>query len=214
MSRVQCFMLEPTDRVQQKLRRYIPSRREEPCPLMPGNYSYHNAEVRIEDALVIPDEHPGYEGYIRNGVSGEIERYREDPRWPTQCGCGYVFTDDDDRQVFCELIYRRADTGEEFALRDAPAGALWYAPWVAKFFRPQLPGGPIIVKLPDGTDWQVDSMANNCTMPDDHTHHCWVIDGTPPCLTVSKNGHTCGAGAGSILTSGYHGFLRGGYLED
>jgi hypothetical protein len=31
-------------------------------------------------------------------------------------------------------------------------------------------------------------------------------------LTVDKNGDTCAAGAGSILTPAWHGFLRNGEL--
>lgn len=226
MSQVACFFIEPTDRVRQKLRRYKSSRwdaalnkaiYDNPCPLSGGS---HNAETLIEDAPVLPDERDGYEGYIRNGASGEMERYASDPRWPAQCACGYQFTDADARQVFCDLIYSRADTGEEMTLRDAPAGAMWFAQWVAHFFRPQLSGGPLVVKLPDGTEWQIDSMATNCAMKDDfkqERHHCWVIEGAPnaqpPRITIGKGGPTCGAGAGSIQSPGYHGFLRNGVLE-
>lgn len=206
-------MIEPTERVQQYLRRYRSTASTDPCPIYAGRYSYHNAMVAVEQAPVVYDSRPTRPGVIRNGVLGEVERYAGDPRWPTHCACGYAFTDDDATQVFVDLIYRRVDTGEEFALRDAPAGSMWYAPWVGMFFTPQLPGGPLIVKLPDGTDWQVDSRANNCTMPDDHEHHCWIVEGVPPAVTVTKNGRTCGAGAGSIATGTYHGFLRGGYLE-
>jgi hypothetical protein len=226
VSQVACFLIEPTSRVRQTLRRYTRGERwdeaakcyiyDNPCPLTSGVLRSHDTETLIEDAPVVADTREGYEGYLRNGSCGEVERYADDPRWPTHCACGYPFTNEDTRQVFCEEIYRRADTGEEYTLRDAPAGAMWYAPWVAHFFRPQLPGGPLVVKLPDGTDWQVDSMANNCTMKDDwkqERHHCWVIEGTPPLVSVGKSGSTCGAGAGSIATSRYHGFLRNGMLE-
>lgn len=117
-------------------------------------------------------------------------------------------------------IWRRVDTGEEFnSLNDVPAGGMWYAEWFDNHFSPQLgPGKNLVVKTPGG-DWMVDSQASNCTMPDDtnqERHHCWVIHGTPPKITVNKNGVTCGAGAGSIMTSNkkYHGFLRDGYLEE
>ncbi len=112
-------------------------------------------------------------------------------------------------------IWKRADTGEEMFLPDAPAGAMWYADWFDNHWNPQLgPGKVLIVKTPGG-DWIVDSQANNCTMPDDANqdeHHCWVLHGTPPNITVDKDGVTCKAGAGSIGQKTWHGFLERGYL--
>lgn len=224
MGPVKCFLLEPTDRVRQKLRCYSRSRWDEaaqrtvyddPCPLT-GNY--HNAEVPIEDADPIwrTDEAWGDKRVLANGSRlDDADPIHDDPRWPTACACGqYAFTTDD-RQVFCELIYRRADTGEEMTLRDAPPGAMWYADWLDQFHRPQLEHN-LVVKLPDGTDWQVDSQATNCTMKDDwkqERHHCWVLQGEPPNVTAGKDGPTCGAGAGSIQSHAYHGFLTDGWIE-
>jgi hypothetical protein len=118
-----------------------------------------------------------------------------------------------------DLLWRRTDTGEEFShLADVPVGGMWFAHWYENFWHPQLgPGKNLIVKTPGG-DWHIDSNCNNCTIPDDASqekHHCWILHGTPPEITVDKNGVTCGAGAGSILTANgkYHGFLRNGYLE-
>ena len=65
-----------------------------------------------------------------------------------------------------------------------------------------------------GHPWDVDSRANNCTLPDDRIHRCWVREGTQPNVSVSKNGHTCAAGAGSIRVAWWHGFLRNGILEE
>lgn len=116
-------------------------------------------------------------------------------------------------------IYRRTDTGESVGtLAEAPVGAMWFAPWFPdRFCNPQLgPGKTLIVKTPGG-DWMVDQQANNCTVPDDihqAKHHCWIIQGTPPNITVDKNGKTCEAGAGSISQPNYHGFLRNGFLVD
>jgi hypothetical protein len=225
MSRVRCFLLEPTDRVSQKLRRYSHNNRwdaaaqrtvyDDPCPLTGG---YHNAEARIEDAAPIwrEDETTGDTRVLVNGSRPEdVDALRADPRWPEACACGYRFAEDE-RQLFCELIYRRVDSGEETTLRDAPPGAMWLSPWLDAFYRPQLAHN-LVVKLPDGTDWQVDSQASNCTMKDDFKqarHHCWVISGAPPDVTAGKDGPTCGAGAGSIQSPRYHGFLRAGWLED
>lgn len=70
----------------------------------------------------------------------------------------------------------------------------------------------LMVVTPDGHWWDIDSRAGNCTKPEDKYHHCWVRHGKPPDITVDKNGITCDAGAGSIQTPKWHGFLRGGYL--
>lgn len=70
----------------------------------------------------------------------------------------------------------------------------------------------LYVVCPDGVWWDIDSRSNNCTMRTDKIHHCWVRHGTPPNITVDKNGATCNAGAGSIQTGSWHGFLRNGEL--
>lgn len=73
-------------------------------------------------------------------------------------------------------------------------------------------GKHLHVVLPDGHHWDVDSRASNCDLPHDRFHRCWVRHGDPPTVTVDKAGNTCRAGAGSILTDSYHGFLRNGVL--
>lgn len=110
-------------------------------------------------------------------------------------------------------LYRRADTDEVGGLHDFPPGAVVRAPWRTDA-RSQDDGAPVVVKLPDGWLWSPDARANNCTRPEDDTHHCWVRHGEPPELTVDKLGDTCQAGAGSIATPGWHGFLHAGHLED
>lgn len=70
----------------------------------------------------------------------------------------------------------------------------------------------LAVVTPDGHWWDVDSRAKNCTLPNDKTHRCWVRHGEPPNVTVDKAGATCSAGAGSIQTPDWHGFLRDGQL--
>lgn len=97
-------------------------------------------------------------------------------------------------------------------LREAPDGAMWDAFWlhgVPSWCGDD--GRAIICRVPNGHDWQIDGPASNCTRPNE-AHHCWVRHGEPPNLTVDKNGNTCAAGAGSILTKDWHGFLRNGYL--
>src|SRR5260221_2512576 len=221
MARVRCLLIEPTDMAERSLRRYYGVRRPDltydeavargKCSVNP--MGIHNAATPIEPEPVIPDEQN--EGYIKNG--SQDDHPHDDPRWPTACMCGFQFDEHDAWQVFVERLYRRADTGEECALRDAPVGAMWYAPWM-DVFHPQGPHA-LVVKLPDNTDWIVDMSASNCNWPGgDHSqehHHCWPYKGTPPDITVDKSfGTTCTAGAGSIATKHYHGFLRNGYLED
>lgn len=74
-------------------------------------------------------------------------------------------------------------------------------------------GPHLIAVLPNGRHWDIDSRASNCTKREDATHRCWVREGDPPNITVSKNGRTCEAGAGSVLAGDWHGFLRFGYFE-
>lgn len=80
-------------------------------------------------------------------------------------------------------------------------------------------GGPdgliLAVICPCKTFWVIDGPCNNCTLPDDTEHRCWPRKGEPPNITVGKPYYkTCSAGAGSILTPHWHGFLRDGYLVD
>lgn len=194
---VKCFWLEPTKKVRRSLRRFVWSA-EGTCPLP---FKYHNADVPIDVVEGVFDE----KGYLKEIPAKDFEG---DPRWPTQCGCGYVFKPTDQWQVFTDHLYRR-ESGEEMSLREAPPGAMWDAWWYGKWSAGP-DGKHLIVKCPDGHEWFIDGPASNCTKKDDHVHRCWVRHGEPPMLTVDKNGVTCGAGAGSILTPKYHGFLRNG----
>ena len=68
----------------------------------------------------------------------------------------------------------------------------------------------LLVVLPNNQIHDLHARASNCTMPDERTHRCWIVHGTPPVITVDKQGNTCKAGAGSIMRGGWHGFIRGG----
>lgn len=112
-----------------------------------------------------------------------------------------------------EPVYIREDTGAELFLRDAPVGSIYYADWYDDLFVPQK-AHVVCVETPGGV-WIVDSQASNCGIPEDHRqehHHCWIIEGEIPYITVTKNGKTCSAGAGSIQCGNWHGFLKNGYL--
>jgi hypothetical protein len=67
--------------------------------------------------------------------------------------------------------------------------------------------------LPNGTAWDVDSRAVNCSAKWDKNHRCWVRFGEAPFWTIKKEGYTCDAGGGSVLVRHptlWHGFLRNG----
>jgi len=206
---VTCFWLEETGTVTVGLRRYRNGPSD--CPL-PGA-GYHEAIVMTGTVPMLwsaepPDADHWFSG--RDGRHG-VPDYKwpgdDDPRWPAACACGEPFTDDDPRQEWAEVLYRRDGTGELLTLRDAPDGAMWDAWWMPC----KGPDGKsLMAKCPGGHEWAIDDRANNCTMPDDTAHRCWVRHGEPPLITVDKDGLTCNAGAGSIQTANYHGFLRAG----
>jgi hypothetical protein len=197
---VKCFLLEATDQVDRRLRRYKGCEKESPCPI---HGSYHNADVAFD---VVPETTPDYE-------SDSVPH--DDPRWPTKCDCGYDFSLGGNWQMFTEHLYRRVDTGELMTLRAAPPGAIWDATWLHDWKEKCGPDGrSLFCKLPNGSDWHIDGRASNCGKPDDNAHRCWVRHGEPPLLTVDKDGLTCEAGAGSIMSRDWHGFLRAGELVE
>lgn len=71
----------------------------------------------------------------------------------------------------------------------------------------------LMAVTPDGHWWDIDGRANNCTLKADKRHRCWVRHGEPPHITVDKAGLTCQAGAGSIQTPDWHGFLSNGVFD-
>jgi len=203
---IKCFWLEPTDKRALYLRRFVFSERGLVCSSNP--LGIHNASVRIED---VPAEYEEQEGrrYLTEVIP---ETFQDDPRWPLSCTCGYQFQGADEWRVSQDGLYRRSDTSQVIPLRDAGPGAMWNADWMSGIWQGD-DGRCLVVKLPNGSDWVIDSQASNCTMPDDHDqkrHHCWIRHGEPPLITVDKEGVTCGAGAGSIQSGDYHGFLRNG----
>jgi len=202
---VKCFMVVSTNLVNRKLRRYatIPKGLP-PCSAMPGEYSYHNAFVALD---IVPD--------VRSDRTHEASGYswpHFDERWPKECACGYVFKPEDDWQLFCESIWE-SETGEQWTLRDLPPGAMYDADWIhGRDNWCGEDGKALQVILPNKHVWHIDGPCINCTRPND-PHKCWVRHGTPPVLTVDKNGNTCSAGGGSIQAEDYHGFLRDGVLS-
>lgn len=128
----------------------------------------------------------------------------------------YATREEADRAGWTSLapLYRLPD-GREFDSGELPPGTVRD---VSEFGYPTGADGlSLIIVCPDGHHWAVDGRASNCTMKDDNVHRCWVRHGDPRKtggLHVDKNGHTCAAGAGSILTDHWHGFLHRGYLVE
>lgn len=198
---VQCFLCEETEQVDRALRRYASG----DCSAKALGPYCHNAKVWIEPGTQPTGDYLDSE-----------EPDKTDQRWPKTCACGYEFKPEDPWQVFPERVYRRLDTGELIRKGQMPPGAMWYAWWLEGTPMWTGPDGrALMVRLPDGHDWHVDGIANNCTKKDDLLgHKCWVRTGAPPRVTASKTGGlTCSAGAGSILTPNWHGFLTDGILS-
>ena len=198
---VKVFFLSPTDTHRRSLRRL---RCIDGCGADPKGWC--RASVVID---TIEAENP---------TSGQVKWPRDDARWPKACErCGRAFDDSADWLVDHDRFYKRSDTGELVTLHDAPPGACWDASWFhdhPQYLGPD--GRCLIVRCPDGHDWMVDGRASNCTLPNDNIHKCWVRHGRPEdgTLHVDKNGVTCSAGAGSIATGKWHGFLHNGFLHE
>jgi len=177
---IACFMVALTGEMRRCLRRYAS---ESECPVAPG---YHDARGQIEKCRATRDDAGHYDG------GGSVEDFAGDPRWPTDCACGYVFAESDARQVFVELLYGNGE-GREMTIAEMPPGAMFDVAWTHE----KGPDGrSLAVKLPGGPHdvWFIDGPSTSGGY--------WTRTGEPPRLTVSP----------SILTPKYHGFLRDGTL--
>lgn len=204
MPSIPCFWLEPTDQVAIRLRRYAGSTADAHCP---GRLGYHSTEVEIArrtradgDCSKVYRVPPGIDPDDPALVPSS------DPRWPTACACGRVYVDGDYWQHHIARLYRRGDTGELISLDDAPAGAMWDAPWYADTGRPVGPDGRTLVVRTPGGDWIVDHPPGSAP-----TGAPWSRTGDPSVQgQVTANP--------SILIGGaeprYHGWLRDGVLVE
>lgn len=189
-------MLEETDRVRLSLRRYT-----EPGCHGPGSWGYHDASAPIGDAKVIWEPAPDRDGLYLALRPERLTIVEDDPRWPQKCRwcehrfAGFPFNP----QVNQHLYYRRADTGAETLLHEAPHGAVWFAPWMGKSWSGP-DGKSVMVKVPDNIDWCVDGPAGNAP----GVERAWTRTGVPPKLTVRP----------SIQTPNYHGYLTDGVLAE
>lgn len=156
----------------------------------------HNAMKHLKDS---PDEN--WE------LGGKVEDYPFD-QWPTHCDCGEpVPVDNITKQIHRKTLY------------DTPSGKLepgnlyWVSYLPENMYWDNHKGPHLHAILPNGYGWNIDSRASNCTKPEDRTHRCWVRHGEVPNIHVDKNGHTCSAGAGSIIGGDWHGFLHHGQFN-
>lgn len=210
-SPIKVFLISPLNLYQPSLRRYTPG---------DGNCvegGYHNAIVECPELKCSKEELPNGEV-----IHGDVFAHNY-AGWPTKCDkCDYVFLDKDEWQFNPDQLYQELGSGILYPRRKAPPGAMYYATW---YEDRSLPGNTwisphdkraLMVVLPGGVHWHVDSTANNCTRPGDTVHKCWVRSGSVDHDTVhvDKNGDTCQAGAGSIVVPGWHGFLHNGYLTE
>lgn len=125
-----------------------------------------------------------------------------------------------------EIEWRRTDTGETqfISYYFSPAvfgpGAMWFQEYIDEHDGAMYKGngswnnddGSHLLVYTPGGQWDIDSRASNCDQQNERTHRCWVRRGMPPDVTVDKNGHTCGAGAGSIRAGSFHAMLTNGEL--
>lgn len=134
-------------------------------------------------------------------------------RLTADCACGFHFADWETGHGTPR--YRRLADGTEIRGR-LPPGALYVAELMKRQDGWEFKGADglnVVCVLPNGSHWYIDSRASNCTLPQDNVHRCWVRHGTRGgVIHVDKNGHTCAAGAGSIQSGDYHGFLHNGEL--
>lgn len=98
-----------------------------------------------------------------------------------------------------------------------PVGAMWPAPWlldpaddwIATYLSPKYRADwmavrpPFVVKLPDGSEFCVDSRATDSegNLKGDG----WTVTGTPPLITVSPSINIVGR---------YHGLIQNGVITD
>ncbi len=167
-----------------------------------ADHSYHNAELPLTKSIMVGDWKLG----------GEIDAY-PDERWPTKCDrCSVPVSEDAKRQVSTKRLYNTPSGKLE-------PGDLYWADWFASkegegcTFHDNCDGTHLHAILPNGRMWDIDGRASNCTKKEERSHRCWVRTGEPPNVDVGKGkkgSDTCAAGAGSIASGSYHGFLRNG----
>lgn len=213
-NRVKCFFMDPSGEVEIETYRSTTWSSGIKCSMSQhggGHWAYLPFGIGKE---VDDKGHQESAGYLtREKAEG---KYGLD-KFPTECQCGYKFTNADEWGHRLIPIYqRRDDPSVRYTLQKAPDGAMYFATWYEKHRDwCGLDGHALMVKAPGGHDWHVDGRCSNCTRPEDKVHKCWCRHGDPTTgdVTVNKVGDTCSAGAGSLLLKNWHGFLTSGWLH-
>lgn len=182
MTRIRCFLLEPTQMAEHSLRRFTFGS-SQTCS---GGIWGHDANA-VLGAIAFPGD-----------LNGDHTRShpKDDPRWPTEClACGYRFTPEDEYQVSIHRYFRRSDNGDMALLSRPPIGAMWWADWlIGTGMAKNSPDGRVLIVQTPGGQWCVDGDSTNGPG--------WSRIGEPPHVTVKP----------SILFDGYHGWLTDGWL--
>lgn len=177
-----------------------------PCPAR--GYGHEASNVVFETAPVRVDGRGIEEVW-------PASEFAESLLWPTACiHCGELCAGEWEWQVHTDRWYRLEGVGQ-WVIRDLPEGAMFDASWLPERWHGD-DGIALTVVCPPGglsAHWNVDAPASNCTRQGE-PHRCWCRHGDPRTepVTVDKDCDTCTAGAGSIATSDWHGFLRAGAL--
>lgn len=164
----------------------------------------HIARVRVASSDTVGD----------HTLGGSLDDYRDYPHKPAGCErCGAPI---DPKASMSMGWHRRYNTvsgkpepGDIFFLERHKPGEWCYAGWT------NCDGMHLHAICPNGQHWDIDSRASNCTLKDETTHRCWVRHGDPrkgELVHVDKAGHTCAAGAGSIVAGDFHGWLHSGFF--
>lgn len=221
---VPVFYTVPNGKVRLALRRFTFSDKQK-CPV--------RGEWGCDASVLIGTFDARYDKLCDSGRGHYLglwrkEEFRDGP-WPEKCGhCGEPFDPaKTENQVFQEAVYVRYDGGlGEFTLRDAPVGMMWDAFWMRNSYEAGEHGpgwtnvGPdglaLVIQVPRKHPFQPEQRASNCTMKDDGRHKCWVRHGDARVglVHIDKVGHTCQAGAGSIVTPSWHGFIHHSRVTD
>lgn len=228
------FWCEPSGRVRRYLRCYqstdgmqrgVGERADDPALKDPKYCAgYCNAMRVLDEVDEEWTEHEGVTHKFRKGYEAKDWPF---DAFPTVCErCGRQM-DKPERQIFVDeiTVVKTGDrAGQTFVRRELPVGAMFNIDYYSDI--PDWCGrdGLALNVVTPGGEWHVDSKANNCTLPEDHEHRCWVRSGDPRTGYVhvdkdSKVQRTCQAGAGSIwINQGgprdWHGFLYRGFLID
>lgn len=176
---------EPTGRYRRALRRYSLGHHDE-CTAG----GYHNTS---NDTGEIPAD-------LAEEAAGDNWPH-DDPSWPATCACGYQFTEDDHWQRADREVYRLPD-GREFVLSamfgdEVPPGTMVRADWYDDHNDGR--GETWLVILPDGGSWLTTQPAKGGGY--------WTVTGTPPGITVTPS-------IWHNAPTGWHGWIRSGFLED